>query len=111
MMLTKRKVLFCYSWKLLTQLLFFCLCCGGTWQRLSLRASKFISVKVSEWGGRKDAGPAPLSLMASVGVLRKPCLASRVTHRQLTEGRQDANSPCTTGKYRAIPVCARKRRR
>lgn len=95
---------------------FLCLCCGGGWQRLSLGASEFMLSESLRTRRRKGAcllgmSSDPLSLLAFVGVLRKSCRAAGVTHRQLTEGRQEANSPSTTGKYRVSPVRTRKRRR
>lgn len=94
---------------------FYCLCCGRDWHQLLLRASKF-TLSESLWRERKGAcllgmSSDPQSLMAFVVVLSKSCWEARVTHWQLTEGRQDANSPRTTGKYRASPVCTRKTRR
>lgn len=55
----KKKSTFLLFLEIVNPVSFFCLCCGGTWQRLSLRASKFISVKVSEWGGEERCRPCP----------------------------------------------------
>lgn len=72
---------------------FFCLCCGGGRQWLSLRTSAFTLSESLQVVGRKGVyflgmSSDLLSLMTFVGVLRKSCRAARVTHPPAADWRQ-----------------------